>query len=229
MNFKLRKIFFISWIGGLTFLAGATNISGIILFGKAVSHHTGNVSNAAIALGNGNIKLFGSFLSIILLFFLGSIISGFLFREQNINKVKSFYSLLPILFGVILLITFYIGRNNIIIFSIYALYMGIQNAFCLKIKGIPIRITHISGYLTDTAVSLSSVLQGRKEEAWKVYFYLLSLLCFFIGGTISVIVIKLIGEYTIVALALSYITIGLYSMIGFVTNSDREISEVLLS
>ncbi len=217
---KLRKIFLISWIGELTFLAGATNVSGILLFGKAISHYTGNVSNAAIALSNGNLKLFGSFLSIILLFFLGSTISGFLFHEQNSNNVKRFYFILPMLFGIILLIIFYIGRSNVYIFSIYAFYMGIQNAFCLKIKGIPIRITHITGSLTDAAVSLGAVLHGRKEDAWKVVLYLLVIICFFAGGVISAIAIKLIGEYAIVALGLLYIGISLNFEVGLVAKLD---------
>ena len=223
MNLKLKKMFFSGWIGELTFLAGATDVSGILLFGKAISHYTGNMSNAAVALSNGNVKLFGSFLSIILLFFLGSTISGFLFHKENINNIIRVYSILPILFGTILLMTFYISRNNTIIFCIYAFYMGVQNAFCLKIKGILIRTTHITGYLTDAAVSLSDVLRGKKEEAWKVAFYLLSILCFFIGGVISAIAIKLMGEYTIVALALSYIGMGLNFKVELVANLDMEL------
>lgn len=42
-----------SWTGGLTFLAGAIKICADSLPGRTILHNTSNVSNDAIAMGNG--------------------------------------------------------------------------------------------------------------------------------------------------------------------------------
>lgn len=221
MDLMARKIFLMSWIGGITFLAGATNISGIILFGEAVSHYTGNISNAAIALANEDFKLFGSLLSIVILFFLGSTVSGLLFYRKNSNNMKRLYTFLPIIYGVIILLMFFLNKNRMIIFCFFAFYMGVQNAFHLKVRGSTLRITHITGYLTDAGLVLSVVLKGGLKESWKVLFYIFSITCFFLGGLVSTIIIKWMGDYTIVALALSYIGMGIYTGVGLVSNLNR--------
>lgn len=228
MDLMTRKIFLMSWIGGITFLAGATNISGIILFGEAVSHYTGNISNAAIALANEDFKLFGSLLSIIILFFLGSTVSGLLFYGKNSNNMKRLYTFLPISYGIIILLIFFLNNNRMIIFCFFAFYLGVQNAFHLKVRGTTLRITHITGYLTDAALVLSVVLKGGLKESWKMLFYIFSITCFFLGGLVSTIIIKWIGDYTIVALALSYIGIGIYTGIGFVSKVINRRDELLV-
>lgn len=83
MKQSKHNLFYIVCVGGITFLAGAINICAAILLGMCITHYTGSISNAAIAFSNGNIRLFGSYLSYILLFFLGSIAAGLIFHEKK--------------------------------------------------------------------------------------------------------------------------------------------------
>lgn len=220
MNISKRKLFYISWIGGLTFLAGAINICAAMLFGMTITHYSGNVSNAAMALGRGELSTFTSIFSIIIIFFTGSTISGFLFHEQNSN-IKKYYSILPILFGLVIIITYITHHKNIIL-AIFALGMGVQNGTWLKVRGVKVRTTHITGYLTDAAFCLGAVLHGYKGEAWKMMFYIASSMSFFAGGVISTVIIKMLGFQTVVVLALLYILLGIHIHIAFLLDIEHE-------
>jgi uncharacterized membrane protein YoaK (UPF0700 family) len=201
------EVFYYSFIGGLTFLAGAVNICAIALFGFTVSHYTGNVSKAAIALGNGEILEFGRLFSYIALFFLGSAISGFLFHEKT-SDPKRRYAVLPVLFGIMIFSAFRMTKSDTALLQIIALVMGVQNGMFLEVRGILIRTTHMTGYLTDAGFSLGMALRGHAEGIWKLRFYFCSILAFFAGGVAATVFISLMGLKAIEVLSVLYLVFG---------------------
>lgn len=222
MNQLRNKLFYFCWIGWGTFLAGAINICAIVLFGMTITHYTGNISNAAIALGRGEILIFIKLLSYIILFFIGSIIAGLLYHEQK-PGISKYNAIIPILFGIILLVSFELISNNAVFLGIFAFGMGIKNGAYIKIRGVLIRTTHMTGYLTDAAFSIGAVIRGHHEEAWKLYFYLLSIFNFFVGGVVSTIIIKLIGIRAIEVLAILYILNGVLVSYGIAAGIQDDI------
>lgn len=208
MEPKKDKFFYYKYIGELTFLAGIVNICAIVLLELTITHYTGNLSKAAIALADGEFTEFREILSCILLFFLGSIVSGYIYHERKSDLTK-YDTILPILFGIILYTSFKTSDDSINILRVISLGMGTQNGTYIRIKGILVRTTHITGYLTDAGFCLGSLLRGNRDDAWKLMFYLGSILIFFFGGFISFLLIKFIGVKTLEVIAMLYCTFGL--------------------
>ena len=221
MNKRLEKLFYLIWIESLTFLAGAINICAMVLYGMTITHYTGNISNAAIAIGSGQILILNKFLSYIVLFFLGSVIAGLLSHEQK-SGLRKYHGIIPILFGIIILVIYKYFNSNVAILRILAFGMGIQNGTCKKIDGVLVRTTHMTGYITDAAFSLVSIIRGHSEQAWKLRFYLISISVYFAGGLASLITIKMIGSLAIAVVAILYILHGIIISLGFVVGIDKD-------
>jgi len=212
-NSILRKNFYFAWIGSLTFLAGAINICALVLFGISITHYTGNISHAAVALGSGQLFILGKLLAYIILFFLGSVIARFLFHRNESDLCKN-HGLMPILFGISLLVIYKGFNSKAATLSVLALGMGIQNGTCIRINSVLVRTTHMTGYITDAAYSLVAIIKGDWEQLWKLRFYGISIFLYFIGGIISFIAIHKIGNLTLVVLAILYIIHGIIIGIG---------------
>ncbi len=198
-----NKKFYFSWIGILTFLAGAINICAIELLELTITHLTGNLSKAAILLARGDLSSFSEIFSSIILFFIGATIAGYLYHEKT-SDINYFDAILPILFGMIIFISLETTTKTITLLRIISLGMGIQNGIYIRVRGVLIRTTHMTGYLTDAGFCLGSLLHGKREFAWKLLFYLASIFTFFIGGFISHLFIKRIGIDTLQLVAILY-------------------------
>lgn len=70
-HYQVRKVFTTTWISGLTFLAGTINVSKVFLLKKTISHYTGSLSKAAIAIVDLQFQQSYDLLSYVLLFFIG--------------------------------------------------------------------------------------------------------------------------------------------------------------
>jgi uncharacterized membrane protein YoaK (UPF0700 family) len=209
MELTKHRIFTLIWITSLTFLGGATNISAIMLFQTTITHHTGNISKAAIALASGDFTIFLLLLSYLALFSLGSVIAGFLFYRRH-DHLRILYTLLPILLGSALLLSITFLAADAVILMVISLGMGLQNGTYFKVRGIMIRTTHMTGYLTDAAFALGAVLKGNMHELWKVGWYFASILVFFIGGMIATFIVLSYGKIVLDVIALAYIALGLF-------------------
>lgn len=209
MELTKHRIFTLIWITSLTFLGGATNISAIMLFQTTITHHTGNISKAAIALANGNFTIFLLLLTYLALFSLGSVIAGFLFYRRH-DHLRLLYTVLPILLGLTLFISMRFVAADAVLLMVISLGMGLQNGTYFKVRGIVVRTTHMTGYLTDAAFCLGAVLKGNKHELWKVGWYFSSILVFFIGGIIATLIVITYGKIVLDLIAASYIALGLF-------------------
>ena len=213
MSREKHGAIFVRYIGWLTFLAGATNVCAVVLLQVTITHYTGNISKAAIAVGNGNLFGFLCIFPIILLFFLGTACSGFLFHNQE-HSTKKYYAILPMVFGVMIFVTTSAATGHAALLGIISFLMGAQNGIYLDYRGIRVRTTHFSGYLSDAGYCFGAALHGNREEAWKCRFYLLSILLFFAGGVASAILVSLIGSHTLEVIAAIYSALGIYTALG---------------
>ena len=209
MELTKHRLFTLIWITSLTFLGGATNISAIMLFETTITHHTGNISKAAIALASGHWTVFFLLLSYLALFSLGSVLAGFLFYRRH-DHLKLLYTILPIVLGVSLFLALRFAASEAILLMVISLGMGLQNGTYFKVRGIVIRTTHMTGYLTDAAFALGAVLKGNRHELWRASWYFISILVFFIGGMVATVIVLAAGKIVLELIAAAYVALGLF-------------------
>lgn len=176
----------------LAFIAGATNVGGLLAVHQYTSHVSGIVSAAANNLAAGNLRPLVNGLLAVFAFFLGACASTLLIRWGRERELHSRYAL-PLLSEAALLLTFgMIGQR----FSSHPLgmvlllcfSMGLQNAMITKISDSVIRTTHMTGLVTDIGIALGRILYpspggARNGTEFKVLRLLVSLVAlFFLGG-----------------------------------------------
>lgn len=175
------------WILILTSLSGAINVYTVKVFGKAVSHHTGNISNIAIKLCEKN-PLIHRLLVVIICFFVGSLVAGFLFHHKNMHYKKT-YILTLIFIGIALIILSFINKATLDTYFL-PFFIGLQNGIYIKYKNTAVRTSHITGYLTDAGFNLGMFFKGQTSSIKKSIFFIISILFFMIGGIASYFIIE---------------------------------------
>ncbi|MDO5715266.1 MAG: YoaK family protein [Tissierellia bacterium] len=169
----------IIWIFIMTFLMAGLNAYGILSLDFPLTHQTGNTTQLAIAIFKDHPKAF-ILTAIIGLYFLGSFFSGILFHDRILTPRKR-YGLALVAGGFLLIISakFLEPIHQI---GVIAFYSGIQNGLFVLYRGVLVRTSHVTGYLTDGAFYLGSYLRGKREHRWKIRFYLGSLGIFLMGA-----------------------------------------------
>lgn len=194
------------WTWLLTFTSGFANVCTLLLFGTAVTHHTGTISRLPITYSNHNMSNHIFLLGLIFSFFVGSVLSGILFHEQ-VLKPKKRYGILLILLGLFLMIVNTFGNSTTILYAVSFL-SGSQNAMFLYVKNYLARTTHLTGYLTDTGFALGRIIAGYRNDWPKFLFNLSQILVFVLGGYLATYVQLTMPEKSIPIIAFLYILAG---------------------
>ncbi|MCR4898624.1 MAG: DUF1275 domain-containing protein [Acholeplasmatales bacterium] len=195
------------WMCILTCLAGAINAIAIFGYdGTTVSHITGLVSKVAINLSNGDFSGLWDVLRIILAFFLGAIISGFVTGERAFYLHKR-YGFIIIAIGVLIVVPYFLNvKYSVLLFSFI---MGLQNGMVVSFKGVVVRMTHMSGNITDLGVYLGYKLRGNKNEKYITGLIpFIAIVSFILGGVIGVLL------YGAIHNVIFFITSGIYIALG---------------
>ena len=196
-------------------LAGAVNAISVGYFSATtVSHVTGLISKVSIFITIGSWEFIWVSLRVILAFFLGALLTGFITGERAF-ELKKRYGFIIISLGLLFIIPYFIPEDYAIL--LLAFIMGMQNGMIVSFKGIVVRMTHMSGNVTDLAVFLGYRLRGNKNEDRKTGLIpFIAIISFLIGGVLGVLVYKEIGD------VFFFIVSGLYVLVGilyFITRS----------
>ena len=89
------------WIGLLSSLAGAVNVTTLWLVATPSTHMTGNLSQLVLALVRGDGEATSRLTLTLLAFMAGSILSGLLFSDKSF-RLANRYGILLISFGLLL-------------------------------------------------------------------------------------------------------------------------------
>lgn len=175
------------WMISLILLSGIVNVLSICFFATTVSHVTGLLSYFTISLMRGDTSKLIVIALTILSYLAGSIISGVI-TERREYATKRRYGFIVSLIGVILFTGFHsISLRDIKIAYLLALIMGMQNGMILNFKGIIVRLTHMTGNLTDLGVHLGYMIKGDiKGNLYQVLVPLTSIFTFIMGGITGV-------------------------------------------
>ena len=195
------------WMCILTALAGVIN--AISIFGydsTTVSHVTGLVSKVSINLAQGNFTGFWEVLRVILAFFIGAILSGFITGERAFYLHKR-YGFIIIAIGVLVIIPYFLPvEYSVLLFSFI---MGLQNGMVVSFRGVVVRMTHMSGNITDLGVYIGYTLRRNKNEQYIAGIIpLFAIISFIIGGVIGVLL------YIQIHNIIFFITSGVYIILG---------------
>jgi len=195
------------WMCILTALAGVINAISIFGYnGTTVSHLTGLVSKVAINLSNGDFTGLWEVLRVILAFFAGAVLSGFITGERAFF-LKKRYGFIIITIGVLIIIPYFLSIKYSVI--LFAFIMGLQNGMVVSFKGVVVRMTHMSGNITDLGVYVGYKLRGNKNEKYITGLIpLVAILSFTVGGVIGVLLYGVIGN------AIFLISSGVYILLG---------------
>lgn len=171
-------------------IAGYINVIVLGFFHVPVSHMSGaasRIGGTLISSQFGDLKIVAS---IIVSFYLGAVMSGFVIAGTQLRPGRRYGAVL-IGEGLILAAaTFFLSRGGNFGVPLAAMACGLQNAMASSYYGLVIRTTHVTGIVTDLGVITGHRLRGHRVESWKVIL-LLSLLCGFVtGGIIGAFVLS---------------------------------------
>ena len=189
-------------------LAGALNAISIIGYdATTISHLTGLVSKVSIFVAVGSWEFAWESLRVILAFFLGALLTGFITGER-IFILRKRYGYIIISFGLLIIVPYFLSIKYAVL--MFAFIMGMQNGMIVSFKGIVVRMTHMSGNVTDLAVFLGYRLRGNKNEELKTGLIpLIAIISFLIGGILGILLYQKIGNTIFFIMAGIYVAVGI--------------------
>ncbi|XAZ23585.1 DUF1275 domain-containing protein [Sinorhizobium sp. B11] len=152
-------------VGSISFLAGMTDATGLLLTGDFVSFMTGNTTRAALALSSGDVRHAAVLVSAIIVFVLGNA-AGIVVAhraERRIFVVLCCVSLMLALASMMTLQDLLMAR-----FYMIVLAMGMVNAAVEHIEGLPIGLTYVTGALSRFGRGIGRWIIGDRRLDWVI-------------------------------------------------------------
>ncbi|NLA82734.1 MAG: DUF1275 domain-containing protein, partial [Clostridiaceae bacterium] len=210
------------WVALLTFSAGFTNAVTTLGAGLAVSHHTGNLAQLALALLKGQVSLIASLAGLILFFFLGSVLAGIFFYQKPAGQTRVYGLFSIIQGGITILASLFLPSSWILaLYFFSALGMGLQNGILKNYRQVATRTSHMTGYLTDAGVALGHVLRGDRDQAWKLWYFTCHLVLFFLGSLAGGLAQVLASRWALSLAGLIQLSAGLFYWGKLLKRSNR--------
>lgn len=171
-----------AWL--LAFNAGGINAVALLsLEHQAISHVTGSAAWLGLELAKGNLQQVLHLALVILAFFGGAALGGWLIRDGAL-KLGRRYSVCLLIEALLLfaaLIGFSVDAPTAALCASAA--CGIQNAMVSTYSGAIIRTTHITGTVTDLGIYFGHWLRGIAVDGRRVRLHGLVIAGFLLGAT----------------------------------------------
>ena len=157
-----------------------------------------------------------------LAYLLGATVSGLIFKQKILSFKENPYGLFLISFGIILLIQSHISCSTRIVMFVLSFVMGGQNGMFIFYRGLLVRSTHMTGYITDAGTALATILKpehvkDRKLALRNFLFYIFSMVIFVIGGFASALTHiygkAKAGILTLTVSGIGYLILGLFVVV----------------
>ena len=219
-----KKILLV-WMILLTMLAGGLNAISIIGYNATtISHVTGLISRASILLTVPSLELFWGTMRIIIAFFMGAVLTGFITGERAFI-LKKRYGFIIIAIGALIIVPYFLPVEYSIL--LFAFLMGMQNGMIVSFRGIVVRMTHMSGNLTDLAVYIGYKIKGNKNEKLITGLIpLIALLSFFTGGVLGVYLYQKINNTIFFIMSGIYVGVGILYFICRLKCMDKNFNGI---
>lgn len=179
------------------FVAGMTNVAGVIAFLAFTSNVTGHVATLAKHVVERNFEEVIVFFIWLLMFLLGAFAANFIIKSVE-DKSKYWAHAQPIILEIIILLLiatyghhFYdeTQTEREILIGATLFTMGLQNSMVSVISGGLIKTSHLSGLFTDLGGELAEWFHPKskkpQEIKHKLYIRLTILSFYFFGGMVG--------------------------------------------
>lgn len=197
------------WVLLLRILAGYLNVTAILLFARMLAGHTGSFTNVAIEFVEGDMQSVFRILVITLFFFIGTIVSGYIYPSDKM-KPSMRYGTLFILMGFIYLLFGILGYATLYFLVYLSFVLGFQNGMFVYYKGMVVRTTILTGTMTDIGVEIGRRFKGLEGNDWKLKFHIFNLVFFILGAVIAAFIAYYTDWNLVLGAGILEIGIGLY-------------------
>ena len=197
-------------VASICFFSGFINIITLTYFGYPISHYSGTFTSVAKYIYD--IRFYKKLIELIIMIFCfmgGSILSSIVgsnFQEINIKR----YGKIIVVFGCIVLISYFLDKTDKLFLFFLTLTMGFQNGMSIRFKGSLIRSTHMTGNLTDLGSYIGKVLKGEKDKIENIFLSALEIGQYILGGVVALILLVFFKSYILLLYGILYISCGLY-------------------
>ncbi|AMR31932.1 hypothetical protein A0256_11110 [Mucilaginibacter sp. PAMC 26640] len=210
------------------FVAGITDVVGVLAFLAFTSNITGHVANLAKNIIEQNfqsILVFGFWL---FMFLLGAFVSNFIVKSlQHVSYYRAHSAPIILEIFVLLFIAFYgnsfykeTSQEREIVIGALLFAMGLQNSLVSNISGGLIKSTHLTGLFTDLGSELADWMHPKTAESQEVknkIYVRLTILAFFIfGGLVGGYFFNIYQFKIFYFLPVILLTILYYDMVPFI-------------
>ena len=213
------------WMCMITFLAGAINAISVFGYdGMTVSHLTGLVTKIAINIAELDAVELWEVLRVVLAFFAGAVISGFITGERAFY-LKKRYGYIILSIGVLMFVPYYLPLKYDIL--LFAFIMGLENGMVVSFQGVVVRMTHMSGNVTDLGVYVGYKLKRNKNERLITGLIpFMAITSFIIGGIIGVLSYKAIQNWVFTVMAVIYILLAILYFVLRSKCNDKNFNDI---
>jgi uncharacterized membrane protein YoaK (UPF0700 family) len=175
------------------FVAGITDVVGLLAFLAFTSNITGHVANLAKNILQQNFDAIILFAIWLLMFMIGAFVSNFIVQSLKHKSIYKAHSA-PIILEIFILLFVAIYGHNFyketqqereIVIGALLFAMGLQNGLVSNISGGLIKSTHLTGLFTDLGSELADWLHpytGRSPDIKNKIYVRITILAFFIFG-----------------------------------------------
>lgn len=166
----------------LSFIAGNINAGGFLACGRFITHVTGFATLAGIDFANARTGSGVGMLAVPMFFLFGVMVSAYCI-DRRINSGRR--PLFPLVMGLVAACLFFVTlrghlnlfggfgemvhlRKEILFMAILSIASGLMNAAVTTSSGAFVRITHLTGIVTDLGIGLMRVLaMDSKHPAYR--------------------------------------------------------------
>lgn len=186
------------WVGAwvLAFVAGTVNVVGLLGFEhQTVTHLTGTTTMLAAALARLDVAATRHFAAILLSFFVGTVLSGYIIQDTAFRLGRRYSAALLIESALLCVAVPLLSVNKEMGIYCTSCACGLQNAMVTTYSGTVIRTTHVSGMFTDLGIFLGHAIRGLPVDKHRLRLSLLIVSAFLSGGVFGGILFRKL-EYT---------------------------------
>ena len=209
--------------------AGLLNAIALGAFGFFPSHMTGNTSQFSSEVSSTDLNDIIFFATIILSFVTGAIIARIIVLWGIMHNVRLIFCQVLFIEGLLLAgvslyeMFFHTFTTNREIIVFLCGLMGIHNSTSTQLSGGRVRSTHITGTLTDTGISLASVVVAMLRRDYskdtaaqrsQLKTHLTTLFSFITGGIAGLILFRWFDFHAMLALGLMLVLVATFSIIN---------------
>lgn len=178
----------------LALVAGCINAIGVLGFEhQAVSHLSGTATLLGTSILDSSLQTTFHLSGILLAFFLGASLSGFLLHGSTLKLGRHYDTTLVIESLLIFLACYLLSQGSFYGHFAASAACGLQNALVTTYSGAIIRTTHLTGIFTDLGLMFGSILRGEALDKRKAVLFFIIISGFIFGGVLGAYLFRLLG------------------------------------